>query len=212
MPVGIFHGGIGPDGTFDLAGNAREWVWNLSTAGRRWILGGSWNDPDYIFSVPFSLPPENRLPDNGFRCISIADLAEIRRRRRQRSTCRRRIIPAPARVSDEVFDLFAGQFAYGPSTAGAAVEGRADTPAGTVRERVTLETGYGGERLPVYVFLPKNGRPPYQAVIYFPALNPFQSSMSSSTFYPAEYIVKSGRALVLPVFKDLFEHGILRLV
>ena len=52
-----------------------------------------------------------------------------------------------------------------------SVEGRADTPSGTVRERVTLEAGYGDERMPVYLFLPKDGRPPYQAVIYFPALN-----------------------------------------
>jgi dipeptidyl aminopeptidase/acylaminoacyl peptidase len=57
----------------------------------------------------------------------------------------------------------------------------------------------------VYVFLPPGGAPPYQAVVYFPALNAFQSKVSSTTFLPADYVVKSGRALVLPVFKGSFE-------
>ena len=199
------YGGMGPYGTFDIAGNAREWVWNLSTAGRRWILGGSWSDPDYMFSVPFSLPPEDRSPFNGFRCISVDDDATIP------DTLLSQVdVSAPdyrnARpVSDEAFDLFARQFAYIPSTAAAVVEARVETPSGSIRERVTLDAGYGGERMPVYLFLPKDGRPPYQAVVYFPALNPFQSRTASTAFFPADYVVKSGRAVVLPVFKGSFE-------
>jgi dienelactone hydrolase len=199
------YGGMGPYGTFDLAGNVREWVWNLSTEGRRWILGGSWNDPDYIFSVPFSLPPGDRSPVNGFRCISSEDQAAIPDTLLSQVDVSSPDYRGARPVSDEVFNLFARQFAYIPSTAGAIVEGRTETPTGTVRERVTLDAGYDGERLPVYLFLPKSGRPPYQAVIYFPALNAFQSRTSSSTFYPADYIVKSGRAVVLPVFKGSFE-------
>jgi dienelactone hydrolase len=199
------YGGMGPYGTFDIAGNVREWVWNLSTAGRRWILGGSWNDPDYMFSVPFSLPSEDRSPANGFRCISIEDEVGIPEALLSEVDVSAPDYRSARPVSDEAFDLFARQFAYIPSAAGAVVEARVDTPSGSVRERVTLDAGYGGERMSVYVFLPKDGRPPYQAVVYFPALNPFQSRMASRTFYPADYVVKSGRAVVLPVFKGSFE-------
>ena len=108
-------------------------------------------------------------------------------------------------VSNETFELFAKQFAYIPSTSSAWVESRIETPTGSIRERVSVEAGYDNERLGVYVFLPKDGHPPYQAVVYFPALNAFQFRASSASFYPGDYIVKSGRALVLPVYKGSFE-------
>ena len=59
---------IGPYGTHDMAGNVREWVWNETADKRRWILGGQWGDPWYLFVVPNSLPAEDRAAANGFRC------------------------------------------------------------------------------------------------------------------------------------------------
>jgi eukaryotic-like serine/threonine-protein kinase len=53
--------------------------------------------------------------------------------------------------------------------------------------------------------MPAGAKPPFQAMIYFPALNAFQNQASSATFYPADYVARSGRALVLPVFKGSFE-------
>src|ERR1022692_1764871 len=44
-PVGR-SGAIGPFGAFDMGGNAREWCWNESD-GKRFILGGSYADPNY---------------------------------------------------------------------------------------------------------------------------------------------------------------------
>ena len=92
-----------------------------------------------------------------------------------------------------------------PGTAGAPVDARDTAPSGTPRERVTLSVGYNDEHMTVYVFLPSDSKPPYQAMIYFPALNAFQKGAPSATFYPADYVVRSGRALVLPVFKGSFE-------
>jgi dienelactone hydrolase len=198
--VGSFEG-MGPWGTVDMAGNAREWTWNsASESGRRVILGGAWNDPDYMFSVPFSLPPDDRSPANGFRCMRAESVAgDLKQPVDVASSDYRHARP----VSDEIFQVFATQFSYVPAHEAAPVEAHEAVSTGAIREHATIDVGYGGERMRVYVFLPE-GRPPYQAVVYFPALNAFQKT-SSATFFPADYVIKSGRALVLPVFKGSFE-------
>ena len=66
-PVGRFQG-LGPYGTYDMAGNAREWVWNQAPGGRRWIVGGGWNDTGDRFTTPVNRSPFDRSPANGFRC------------------------------------------------------------------------------------------------------------------------------------------------
>ena len=46
----------------------REWCWNES-GGNRFILGGSWADPDYMLMRGQTLSPWDRSSTNGFRCM-----------------------------------------------------------------------------------------------------------------------------------------------
>ena len=39
------HSGVTGTGTRDMAGNVKEWCWNGAGAGKRYILGGAWNEP-----------------------------------------------------------------------------------------------------------------------------------------------------------------------
>ncbi len=63
---------------------------------------------------------------------------------------------------------------------------------------------YGGERMPVHLYLPKNVKPPYQAVLFFPgalAIGAANSANLQMTTFENDFIVMSGRALVYPVYK-----------
>ena len=59
---------MSPYGTYDMAGNAKEWCWN-ATKDKRFILGGAWNEPPYMFLDPDAQSPFGRLPTYGFRCV-----------------------------------------------------------------------------------------------------------------------------------------------
>ena len=60
--------------------------------------------------------------------------------------------------------------------------------------------------MPAHLFLPKNASPPYQTVVLFPnayALN--ASSSSTLDLSRFDFIVRSGRALLYPIYKGTFE-------
>ena len=75
QPVGS-RDGIGPYGTYDTVGNAREWVWNQS-GNQRWILGGAWTDRPYMARFRYSLPAFDRSPINGFRTVKYLAISEF---------------------------------------------------------------------------------------------------------------------------------------
>ncbi len=68
LPVGA-SGSLGPFGTFDLAGNVKEWVWNESSAGRRFVLGGAWFEAAHAFNDEDARGPFTRDAGFGFRCM-----------------------------------------------------------------------------------------------------------------------------------------------
>ena len=67
QPAGA-SGGITRGGTTDMAGNVKEWCLNAAGA-KRYILGGAWNEPLYMFTDPDAQSPFARDPTHGFRCI-----------------------------------------------------------------------------------------------------------------------------------------------
>ena len=68
LPVGA-SGSLGPFGTSDLAGNVKEWVWNESSGGRRFVLGGAWFEAAHAFSDEDARVPFTRDPGFGFRSM-----------------------------------------------------------------------------------------------------------------------------------------------
>ena len=207
LPVGVTKS-MNRWGVSDLAGNVREWTWNQAGHGLgRFILGGGWNDPDYAFADAFAQPSFDRSPTNGFRCVRYleqdANVAALHR------TIDRpfRDFKAEKPVDDATFALYLRQFAYDKTPLDAKIEEEKPTPYG-VRQRVTFNAAYGGERMMAYVFLPPQGKAPYQVVVEFPGSGVIETR-SSESLDPGrvDFLLRSGRVLVFPIYKGTFERG-----
>lgn len=70
--------GMSPVGTYDMAGNVREWVYN-EFGTQRFVFGGGWLDQHYAFVDAYAQDPMDRSPINGIRLMERpVDDAEFR--------------------------------------------------------------------------------------------------------------------------------------
>jgi len=203
-PVGS-SSGLGPFGTADMAGNVKEWCWN-ATGEKRYILGGAWNEPVYMFTDPDAQQPSRRAPNYGFRLVkhisppaaeSMASIAaDFRDYSREKP------------VSDAVFAAYRELFKYDQTPLEPSLETLDDGSGDWQKQKVTFAAAYGSERVIAYIFLPKAAFPPYQTVVYFPGSGAIHSRSSQEMgAFPRNFFVKSGRAFVYPVYKSTFERG-----
>jgi formylglycine-generating enzyme required for sulfatase activity len=194
------YSGLGPFGTLDMAGNVKEWCWNQSAGDRRYILGGAWNEPTYLFRSCDTAPSFDRSAANGFRCVRYfsrnlppAVVREILEKHRDYSKERP--------VSDEVFQVYKSFYAYDKVPLHAHIE-LEEKSADAIHQRITFDAAYGKERVIAHLYLPHQGRSPYQTVVFiqggmyitppsFPRENPPSQIVA---------IVRGGRAVLWPIY------------
>ena len=196
--------GISAFGASDMAGNVKEWCSNPSGT-RRAILGGGWNEPAYMFTDEDAQEPFARGPSYGFRCA---------------------VYPTPP--PEAAFGPMLSPFGtiptkspsgttYSRSCAGCtpttarrwtlAPSSVDDSGEYWRKEKVSFRAGYGNERVPAYLFLPRNAKPPYQTVVWGPGgyaslLNSSENGMREEYF---SVLLRTGRAVLYPVYKGSYE-------
>jgi predicted esterase len=200
--VGEFKG-LGAYGTYDMAGNVREWAWN-ATGDKRYILGAAWNEPAYLFKHLIAADPWARDPVNGVRCAKYVAppsppfLAEVAPQREYER---------PAPISEDAFALLRGMYAYDRTPLEAKAESIDDSTRGYRHEIVSIRAAYGTERMNVHLLIPRDVSPPYQSVIWYPGDDVFllRSSESFSSEYLFDFLPRGGRVVVYPIYKGMYE-------
>jgi eukaryotic-like serine/threonine-protein kinase len=199
---GTYRGPV-PAGAYDLAGNAKEWVFTAADE-RRYILGGAWDEPAYSFTAPDARDPFAREANFGFRCVlrsqtpqadAFAPVAMPNAR------------PAKNPVDDRTYNIYAGLHAYTRSPLDSRLERTDDTPAYWRRETVSFRAAYGQDRVIAHLFLPKSGKPPFQVVMVMGGVSIMDWKRIEDYGLPYEFLVRAGRAVVIPAYAGTLERG-----
>ena len=196
-------------GAYDLAGNVKEWIVNPAGGDLRYIVGGAWDEPAYMFTEPDARPAFERAANFGFRCArydsgdpSPSALGGLVGRP-SRDYASEKPAPAP------VFDAYRRFFAYDRAPLKAASAATDDSHPDWTVESLSFPAAYGGETILARLYLPRNVKPPYQTVLYQPGA--FQYNLRArppvTTVPNFASIVRSGRAVIHPVVKGTFERG-----
>jgi cephalosporin-C deacetylase-like acetyl esterase len=175
----------------------------------RYILGGAWDDPSYFFIQLNAVSPFDRSATNGFRCIRYASSGSLTENLPGQIPMQFvRDFDKEMPVSDEVFAVYKRFYAYDRKDMNAVTESVDDSSPFWRKEKVTYDAAYGNERIIAYLYLPKEGSPPYQTVIYFPGTSAMALRSSADlTTGNFDFLVKSGRAVLYPVYKSTYERG-----
>lgn len=200
--------GISPYGLYDVAGNVKEWCSNeMPPESRRYILGGGWNEPDYMFRYADARSPFDRSAQNGFRCAKYPKPESLPAETTRPLERRIRDYRDAKPVSDEIFRVYTSLYAYDPAPLEARVERIDDSPAAWRRERISFNAAYGKERVIAQLFLPKRGRPPYQTVLYWPGTSVLRTGSSDDGLAPSlfDFLLLSGRAVLVPVYLGMLD-------
>jgi dienelactone hydrolase len=210
-PVGTYAG-LGYAGTYDMAGNVRDWCFN-AMEGERYILGACWHEPRYQYDFVETRSPFDRSESNGFRCVKqlIEDSLLARAKQDIRSEpVRDYTKETPA--SDEVFAAYLELYRYDRTPLNARVELVDEEPKHWRIEKISFDAAYGNERMFAYLFLPHGTPPPYQVGVLFPGgqamgMRSSENGRRIASFSIVDFVIRSGRAVLCPAYQSTYERG-----
>jgi len=193
-------------GTYDLPGNVGEWIFN-SSGNDRFIVGGNYKEPSYLYSFTLQISPWNRNEITGFRCIRYIDDSlkqQLTRSFDQENRDYTNLQP----VSNEKFQVYKELLEYERTELNPTDVLRTITED-WVKEITYVDVPYEDAPLKILTFLPINYKPPYQAILYFPGFDAhYSNSMEDMNVGSRfDFFLKSGRAVIWPVYYSSYGRG-----
>jgi pimeloyl-ACP methyl ester carboxylesterase len=148
--------------------------------------------------------PFERLPTHGFRCALYSSPPPEASLQPLKPGF---AFSSAEPVSDDVFEAYLRLYAYDRMPLEAELESVDESSPHWRKETVSFAAAYGEERVTALLFLPRNTPPPWQAVVLFPGSDVFLSSSSDSlaSEYLFDFIPRSGRALIYPIYQGMYE-------
>ena len=196
--------GEGAYGTFDMAGNAKEWVWNIF-GGRGLTLGGAFDEPTYLASQTAPEPRMNRSLKNGFRTVRLINPRDLNPFGDPIETQAPRDLSYYKPMSEEVFNVYARSYQVSSSRPKHTEVYIDDSHPVWIKEKISLDVGYNNETMDVLIFKPKNSFGPSSPVIIHPGANYYTTPPEIDDVNPGEFsldfLIKSGKTLVWPAWK-----------
>ena len=196
--------GEGAYGTFDMAGNAKEWVWNIF-GGRGLTLGGAFDEPTYLASQTAPEPRMNRSLKNGFRTVRLINPRDLNPFGDPIETQAPKDLSYYKPMSEEVFNVYARSYQVSSSRPKHTEVYIDDSHPVWIKEKISLDVGYNNETMDVLIFKPKNSFGPSSPVIIHPGANYYTTPPEIDDVNPGEFsldfLIKSGKTLVWPAWK-----------
>jgi dienelactone hydrolase len=199
---------VSPRGVYDMAGNVREWTVNERAPGSRYILGGGWSDPQYLFSELYDQPELDRSPINGIRLVRRTSLTPDLARASAPIPGLVRDYSKARPVDDATFRAFVALYDYDHTPLNAKIVARDSGAPDWVREEIEFDVPGDSLRMVALLYLPRRVAPPFQTVVLFPASDAlFMSDRRAPSMSYADYYVRSGRALLYPIYDHTYGRG-----
>ncbi|MCJ7628691.1 MAG: SUMF1/EgtB/PvdO family nonheme iron enzyme, partial [Longimicrobiales bacterium] len=162
VEVDAYPFGLSPYGAYAMAGNVREWTANASDDGFI-AMGGSWQDPPYVFSAIAAPEGLFASPALGFRCVLRTGSAEVHGTGRIELARRS---PSYQPVDEATYRSFLAHYRYDPVDLEPETLETLETEDWT---RLTVRfNGVGQDPILAYLYLPAGAAPPYQTMVFIP--------------------------------------------
>jgi serine/threonine protein kinase/formylglycine-generating enzyme required for sulfatase activity/dienelactone hydrolase len=189
--------GISPFGAYNMAGNAEEWVANPS-GGERFITGGGWDDPMYVFPTYLRVSGFHTSASLGFRCVRTVEGVAGDPGGFAIST--NATSPEYQAVDDRTYRTLLQHYAYDRSPLDPTVVERITT-TDWIRETIDI-AGPWRDPTRLVLYLPLRAAPPLQTVVFVPGSNIFYAAgVADETERLMGAHIRTGRAVMAVVFK-----------
>jgi dienelactone hydrolase len=178
-----------------------------STGNDRYVLGGNFREPPYMYNLTSQISPWRRNELIGFRCIRYID-DKLKQQLIQNFDQQKRNYSNLQPVSNEVFQIYKDLLEFERIELNPTDISKTKTED-WIQEIISVDVPYEDAPLKILIFLPLNYKPPYQAIVYFPGIDAhYSNSMEDMNIGSRfDFFLKSGRAVIWPVYYSSYGRG-----